>query len=253
MMRILITSGGTKVPIDDVRDITNMSQGTFGSKIAAEALNQGHEVYYFVSRDGKTPFQYKCDFNEKPSDISLNEQICDWKDKWKWCEIHRGMYHERKYKTFDDYRDGLNSLIAFSNPDIIILAAAVSDYVTNPAEGKIRSSSDMTINLRPAEKIISAVKGWAPDALLVGFKLLVGASQEELIAAAWSSITKNRCDVVVANDLNELRAGNHQLTIVRPTRGETGPYPLVIDNFEKELASNVVRMAVEERKGTGND
>ena len=33
-MKILITSGGTKVPIDRVRSITNMSQGTFGSRIA---------------------------------------------------------------------------------------------------------------------------------------------------------------------------------------------------------------------------
>ena len=31
-MKILITSGGTKIPIDLVRPITNMSRGTFGSK-----------------------------------------------------------------------------------------------------------------------------------------------------------------------------------------------------------------------------
>jgi phosphopantothenoylcysteine synthetase/decarboxylase len=38
-MRVLITSGGTKVPIDGVRDITNMSHGNFGAKIAREFLN----------------------------------------------------------------------------------------------------------------------------------------------------------------------------------------------------------------------
>ena len=37
-MKILVTSGGTKIPIDRVRDITNMSTGTFGSKIAIELI-----------------------------------------------------------------------------------------------------------------------------------------------------------------------------------------------------------------------
>lgn len=32
-MKILITSGGTKVPIDSVRSITNLSKGTFDSQI----------------------------------------------------------------------------------------------------------------------------------------------------------------------------------------------------------------------------
>jgi phosphopantothenoylcysteine synthetase/decarboxylase len=43
-MKILITSGGTKIPIDTVRDITNMSTGTFGTKIAEECLRKGHDV-----------------------------------------------------------------------------------------------------------------------------------------------------------------------------------------------------------------
>ena len=32
-MKVLITSGGTKVKMDLVRSITNMSRGTFGSQI----------------------------------------------------------------------------------------------------------------------------------------------------------------------------------------------------------------------------
>ena len=40
-MKILITSGGTKVSIDRVRSITNMSQGTFGSRIADAFFSKG--------------------------------------------------------------------------------------------------------------------------------------------------------------------------------------------------------------------
>ena len=44
-MKVLITSGGTKVPIDTVRHIGNMSSGTFGAKIAFQLLELGHNEY----------------------------------------------------------------------------------------------------------------------------------------------------------------------------------------------------------------
>ena len=47
-MRILITSGGTKVMIDGVRHISNMSKGTFGSAICKSFLEKGH-----VAEQGK--------------------------------------------------------------------------------------------------------------------------------------------------------------------------------------------------------
>ena len=37
-MKVLITSGGTKIKSDMVRSITNMSRGTFGSKICESFL-----------------------------------------------------------------------------------------------------------------------------------------------------------------------------------------------------------------------
>jgi len=39
-MKILITSGGTDVPIDDVRKISNMSSGKYGAEIATEFFNK---------------------------------------------------------------------------------------------------------------------------------------------------------------------------------------------------------------------
>jgi len=81
----------------------------------------------------------------------------------------------------------------------------------------------LTIQLRPAEKVISKVKEWAPDAVLVGFKLLVGCTKEELIKAAVSSIETNGCDLVIANDLNSLKAGNHQVWLVDKDEAECFP------------------------------
>lgn len=61
-MKILVTSGGTKIPIDKVRDITNMSKGTFGSKIATELLKLGHEIIFFKAKNSKSPFKFDYNF-----------------------------------------------------------------------------------------------------------------------------------------------------------------------------------------------
>ena len=46
---ILITSGGTKVKIDMVRNITNMSKGTFGSRIAEVFYDRMNDInLYFL-------------------------------------------------------------------------------------------------------------------------------------------------------------------------------------------------------------
>jgi hypothetical protein len=46
------------------------------------------------------------------------------------------------------------------------------------------------------------------------FKLLVNSTDEELTQEAKKSIEKNNCDVVVANDLRDIRQNNHRLLIV---------------------------------------
>jgi len=102
----------------------------------------------------------------------------------------------------------------------VLLAAAVSDYgpETGPLDdcriprGKISSSQDeLTIRLKPLPKIIAQVKQWNPDVFLVGFKLLVDASEEDLAAAAKKQIDSAGSDLVVANDMRDLKMGAHRL------------------------------------------
>lgn len=98
-MRILITSGGTIVPIDTVRRITNMSHGTFGSKIATEALKMGHEVMFLRAEGSKSPFTFNVDL--------YREQTPETKTRFKnfvdFYDVYRKWYCEQKFKTFDDY------------------------------------------------------------------------------------------------------------------------------------------------------
>jgi phosphopantothenoylcysteine synthetase/decarboxylase len=58
-------------------------------------------------------------------------------------------YSQSVFSDFQDYEYNLGPLVA-RKYDAVILAAAASDYgVDNPVQGKIRSSGDMTINLKP--------------------------------------------------------------------------------------------------------
>ena len=208
-MKILITSGGTKVPIDRVRSITNMSSGTFGSKIATEALKKGCKVVFFKAKGSKTPFSINTDVSLFECNEIISNAFCLY-------GLYAKQYHEYEYVTFDDYMTTLKRAILNEQPDVIVLAAAVSDYgVEDYVDGKIRSSDALTIQLKPLPKIISMVKQWAPRAKLVGFKLLVDSTENELYIAAAKSITDNHCDMVVANDLRDIKDNNHMVMLVK--------------------------------------
>lgn len=207
-MKILITSGGTKVAIDPVRSITNMSKGTFGSKIAKTALDCHCEVYYLISEGGRSPFTCSPDFYNMSGVDDVNSQR-------EWCNEVRDKYTEVRYNSFSDYKQKLKEAINTWKPNVIILAAAVSDYITTPHSTKIRTSDQLTIHLEPAEKIISNVRTWAPNSYIVGFKLLVDAKTIDLQIDSLKSIRDNDCDMVVANDLKSLKSGNHNILITK--------------------------------------
>lgn len=193
-MKILITSGGTVVHIDSVRKICNMSRGTFGSKIAEKAWGKGHNITFLYAKESKVPKH--CLTSEPIQDIKYVE-----------------------YETFDDYSACLDEQLKLQ-PDIIILAAAVSDYgVENRFDGKIRSGDDLVIRLKPLPKLISTVRVKCPKAVICGFKLLVNSTNEELLSASISSLINNRCDLIIGNDLRDIKKNDHILTVVEKTSG----------------------------------
>jgi phosphopantothenate-cysteine ligase len=213
-MKILVTSGGTKIPIDKVRDITNMSKGTFGSKIAFELLWLCHEVMFLKAKNSESPFQITINYADGNGSYAMEKAnlITDL-----FYDGAMNRYKEMEYSTFDEYRDRLERWIKIERPDIVMLAAAVSDYgVENPHDGKIRSNDLLTIKLVQLPKIIHLIKTWHPTCKLVGFKLLVGSKEYELVNAAKRSIAENGCDMIVANDLADIKDGKHKVHLVFP-------------------------------------
>ena len=68
---------------------------------------------------------------------------------------------------------------------------------------------NLTVKLGLTVKLISHLKEWFPSSVLVGFKLLENVSKDYIIEVAKKLCIKNSMDYIIANDLSDLRKGNH--------------------------------------------
>lgn len=234
-MRILITSGGTKVAIDPVRSISNKSTGRFGAALAKEALSAGAEVFYLTSKEGKTPFSLQLDC------VNANDEIKDLNEIKQLYEFNKKFgknYQEYRYQYFVEYADTLKNLIEKFTPDVVIVAAAVSDYlVSSYSNEKIRSNDELTIPLEKAPKIINQIKQWSPNVFLVGFKLLIDAKDEELVNAAMKTMHQSHADIVVGNNLASLERGEHEILIIEKN-GE-------FKKIKQQLAEHIIKRVLQ--------
>ena len=216
-MKVLITSGGTKIKIDRVRSITNMSKGTFGSQIAQSFFYKHYNDLNFMmflgAYDSRKPCIDACYGGKYNFPCRIEKQDGAIQDLYFLHENNYGKIYG--YETFEDYEKSLFELIENEKPDIIILSAAVSDYgVENYVDGKIRTSSDdMIIRLKPLPKLISKVREKAPNAFIVGFKLLVDSTEDELKDACINSMNSNKLNMIVGNDLRDIQNNDHTLTL----------------------------------------
>jgi phosphopantothenoylcysteine synthetase/decarboxylase len=136
-------------------------------------------------------------------------------------------------------------IVKVEKPDVVVLAAAASDYgVANFVNGKIRSNDDYKIFLEPLPKLIYYIKEWLPTAKLVGFKLLVESTPDGLIAAAKRSIADNNCDLMVANDLQDIKDNKHRVFIVRPDGSDTlyNTDPNDSNYLARMVAENIIKI-----------
>lgn len=230
MISILITSGGTTVPIDPVRNISNNSTGRFGAAIATQALQAGMNVTYLAAQTAESPFTVNADLH---TSSGMQDVMAAIHARHALYLQHGACYREHRFQTYDEYAIRLEELVKEQKPSIVILAAAVSDYlIANYSDEKINSSAALQLQLKPAPKLINKIKQWLPETFLVGFKLLVNASAEELLAAASASIKSNNLDLCVANDLMSLQRHAHEILLVKKDFTYT--------HFSNQLANAVI-------------
>src|SRR4051812_16496474 len=168
--KVLVTAGPTWVAVDRVRVITTVFTGETGLRIARHFRQLGAEV-----------------------------------DLWMGPGRARISTLDRSELSITDFRyyDDLASLVktaAVSHYDVIVHSAAVADYRPVPAEGKIGSGlTELTITLKPTEKLVDILRHRAPRAVLVKFKLEVGLTTDALLEVATHSREHSEAEFIVAN------------------------------------------------------
>ncbi|HTO03979.1 MAG TPA: phosphopantothenoylcysteine decarboxylase [Opitutus sp.] len=175
-MNLLITAGATREPIDDVRFLSNVSTGRTGAALAGYFREAGHAVTLLHGEGAVTP----------PTDL--------------FCEA---------FSSAEDLKSRLQRHLSTGKYDAVIMTAAIADF--RPAQsvaGKISSEqSELTLRLVRNEKILPQLKKFSPRSLtVVGFKLTVAADESARHAAVTEQFASGGVDLVVHNDLAELRA-----------------------------------------------
>lgn len=217
--RILITSGGTIEPIDDIRHIGNFSSGTTGAILAEKLLEAGHIVYYLHSKDAKQPFERLA-----PLMMNNSDGVHSLIDLHKRYESVKTNLIKYKYTTFDDYKALVAQIIEICNINTFISVAAVSDFnVRNRRDGKIESkyNEEMTLNLVRNVKVIDIISGMYPDLQVIGFKLGSKITRDELIEKAM----KVKADYVCANLLSK-NMSDRLIQIADTSKGSVGNYDI---------------------------
>jgi phosphopantothenoylcysteine decarboxylase/phosphopantothenate--cysteine ligase len=123
----------------------------------------------------------------------------------------------------------------------------VLDYVpSEKVDSKIPSGTpELTIKLKPTEKIIDKVRKKHKDLFIVGFKVESGVTDKELEKRAKTKVESGVCDLVVANDA--LREGvafdteTNQALIV----GREGLVKHVPLSMKRDVAREIVNTIVE--------
>jgi len=171
-IRILVTAGPTREPIDPVRFISNRSSGKMGYAIAKMAKRRGADV---VLVSGPT--------NLKPPS-GRNVEVC-------WVE------------TAEQMREVV--LQKWQDCDVVIKAAAVADYSPETqSSSKIKKKEfDLVLKLRRNPDILEELGRKKEDKIIVGF----AAETEELIKNAQEKLRKKNLDMIVANDVSKRDSG----------------------------------------------
>lgn len=200
--KILIAAGGTEEPIDEVRSVTNLSTGRFGMELAEGFLEAGSQVTLLLGKQA-----------------NLADTLQGYCDSGQLLVRRFGGYQSLLVLMREELSPRSNFNIG--PYDAILMAAAIADYSPLRVAGKLSSDVDeLSIRMLQNAKILSMLRSLAPrPTKLVGFKLLVGDTEETLIKAAREQISRCQLDLVVANDLKAIResgGASHPVTLVFP-------------------------------------
>jgi phosphopantothenoylcysteine decarboxylase/phosphopantothenate--cysteine ligase len=163
-LRVVVTAGGTREPIDPVRFIGNRSSGKMGVAIAEAARDRGASVTVIAGAMSVTP----------PRGVDVRDAT-----------------------TANAMREAV--LRAAPGADILVMAAAVADFApVRAAHRKIkRDGSPLKVELVPNPDIVAEVGEMPEDVrpFLIGF----AAESDDLEANAAAKLRDKGLDLIVGN------------------------------------------------------
>lgn len=180
-MRCIVTAGPTFETMDNVRRLTNFSTGRLGTELANHLSAKGHEVTLLIGEQATFAGKSRATTTER-------------------------------FTTTQNLRERLKKL-GGKKVDAVFHAAAVSDFcfgkiwlrsasgkLTEIKSGKISThSGTLLAEFLPTPKIISQLRGFFPNARLIGWKFEVDGNRAGVIAKAARQIADSRTDACVAN------------------------------------------------------
>jgi phosphopantothenoylcysteine decarboxylase/phosphopantothenate--cysteine ligase len=212
-LKLLVSAGGTREPIDDVRFVGNRSSGKMGFAIADQAAARG-AVVTVVAANVALPRNPSVDYINVSTAAELEQAVRD----------------------------------RFPASDALVMAAAVADFTpAAPKEGKIKKAGreGMEIELVATNDVLKGLKELRREGqVVVGFAAEAG---DALIPEAQRKLESKGLDMIVANDIADPTIGfevdGNEVTLiakgaepVRPPRGtKTQIAGVILDRIESLL------------------
>jgi phosphopantothenoylcysteine decarboxylase/phosphopantothenate--cysteine ligase len=195
-LKVLVTAGGTREPIDAVRYVGNRSSGRMGYAVAEQAAALGAEVTVIAAN------------------VTLPRQ--GWAGRIRYVEV----------ETAAQLRDA--AIAEFAAADVLVMSAAVADFRPAAAhEGKLKKTGrdELALTLERTQDVLSGLAASRrPDQTLVGFAAEHGAGAVEY---GREKLQRKGLDAVVVNDVSQPGIGfdatDNEVTIVTATDDEAVP------------------------------
>ncbi len=169
-LRVLVTAGGTREPIDPVRYIGNRSSGRMGLALAAAATRRGADVT-LIAANVALP---------EPAGV----RRIDVETAAELAEAARA---------------------EFTSAHVLLMAAAPADFAASePATDKLKRDGGLDLHLEPTEDILAGLTAQRTDQqTIVGF----AAEHGNDIARAREKLIRKRTDLIVLNDISNPEIG----------------------------------------------
>ena len=169
-MKVVVSAGGTREPMDPVRYLTNHSTGKMGYAVARAAAMRGADVTLIHGPTALPPVKFT-------EDVPIT--------------------------TAQDMYEAVTS--RFANMDILVMAAAVADYrPATVADDKIKKKDgDLSIPVERTADILGTIGPRKTKQFLCGFSM----ETRDMVENSAAKLKKKNLDMVVANNLKVSGAG----------------------------------------------